>query len=337
MKKLIGLVLASVLVVSCSVPAFAQESAQQKIVVSMSTIETIMSDYNLSIRTVVNNLKLAKDSYDDAKGTEQEENYENQYDIAEAQYDEKVQQQILAAKQQYIAFCADNAQFAEDRSKLESLQKKLSVASGELEKGYIGRKDYNDASDETAKARNTLTAQDDKVTQGKKELLTTLNVPSGVSVEIQPLSAPDFSEIAKIDYSRDSIIMYNKNTAIKTAAMNYDYEKDSFTGSYRQTDNARIQMEQTSVAQKNKFRQLYDTLMNSYKTYLQDSDSLKRQESDVQTQQNMLQLGYASAQSAADAQLQLQTAQTALASKAGSLYADYLSYLHMKNGYSIAG
>jgi hypothetical protein len=339
MKKLIGLTLAAALAVSCAVPAFAaQESAQQpKIVVSMSTIEDVMSDYNLGIRTVVNNLKLAKDSYENYKDTEQEDYYENQYDIAQEQYDEKVQQQVLSAKQQYITFCADNAQLAEDRSQLDSLQKKLSLSKAELEKGYIGRKDYDDAADQAAQAQNTLTAQDAKVTQGKKDLETTLNLPSGVPVEFQPLSDPDFGEIPQIDYSKDAVVMYNKNAEIKSAGLNYDYVRDSFTSTSWQIDNARIQLEQTADAQKSRFRQLYDTLMNSYRTYLQDSAKLQRQESDVQTQQRMRQLGYVSAQSADDAQLQLQTARSSLAAEAGSLYSDYLSYLHMKNGYSLAG
>lgn len=340
MQKLIELTVAAALAVSFAVPTFAaQESAQQKIVVSMSTIEDIMSDYNLGIRTVVNNLKQAKDDYENYKdiGTEQEESSKNQYDIAQAQYDEKVQQQVLSAKQQYIAFCADNAQLAEDQSKLDSLRKKLSLYKTESEKGYIGQKGYDDMADQAVQAQNAFTAQDGKVTQGKKDLLTTLNLPSGVPVEIQPLSDPDFSEIAQIDYSQDEIVMYNKNAEIQSAGLNYDYVKDSFTSTSWQIDNAKIQMEQTSEAQKSKFRQTYDTLMSSYRTYLQDSANLKREESDVQAQKQMQQLGYVSAQSVEDAQLQLQTARSALAAEAGSLYSDYLGYLHMKNGYSLAG
>lgn len=337
MKKWIGLILACAVVLSCAVPAFAQETQQQKIVVSMSTIEDLMADYNLGIKTVVNNLKMARDSRDDYKDTEQEDYYQNQYEIAQAQYDEQVQQQVLAVKQQYIAFCADNAQLAEDQAKSESLNDKLTLYEEELGKGYISRKDYDEASDQAAQARNTLAAQDAKVTQGKKDLEKALNLPSGVSVSMEPLSDPDWDEIARIDYNADAISMYNKNAEIKAAAIRYDYLKDNDAGTGRQVDNARIEMEQTAVAQKSKFRQLYDTLMNAYRTYLQDSASLRRQESDFAAQQQMLQRGYASAQSVRDAQLKLQTARAGLAAEAGTLYADYLNYIHMKSGYAIAG
>ena len=336
-KKQISLVLAVVMAVVCSFPAFAQEADQQKIVVSMSTIEGLLSDYSLEIRTVVNNLKLAKDSCEDYEGTEQEEYYENQYDIAQEQYDNKVQQQVLSAKQQYITFCADSARLSEDQSELDSLNNKLALYKTELGKGYLSQKDYDDMADQAAQAKNTLTEQDDKVTREKKDIETTLNLPSGVSVKFQPLSDVDFSEIAQINYSTDAVVMYNKNSAITSEGMNYDYIKDSGTATSWETDNARILLEQTAEDQKREFRQLYDTLMESYQTYLQDSASLKRQESDVQTQQQMLQLGYVSAQTVTDANLQLQTAKTSLASEAGSLYAAYLSYLHMKNGYSISG
>lgn len=339
MKKFISLALVLMLAVSAGFSAFAAEQNQQiqKTAVSLSTIENIMETYNYDIKTITNNLHIARNSYNDVKDTDDasEKSLKNQYKIAQTQYNEKVQQQVLSAKQQYLAYCEDASQLTADQTDYSNKQAKLSSYQQSLAKGYISQKDYDDYSQNVEKAKSTLQAQDAKVTRERAAIRTLLNIPSTETMDIQPVSETDmdFTDISKINYGQDVIDMLNNNAEIQAAGLSYDYTDANESDNY-QIDNSKISLEQTANTQKAEFKKLYDTLMDSYNTYIQGKENLSQAQSKSETEKQKLALGYTSQQKADAAALELQTLSVTLTSEKNTLYTNYLQYINIKNGYT---
>lgn len=338
MKKTLGFLFAFVVAFSAIVPAYAEQQNTQaeKIIVSLSTIESIMTTYNLDVQKAVNDLQTSREDY---KLSPQEKSDKNQYTIAQYNYDETVQQKIADAKQKYLAFCADNTQLSACQKAYDAAQKQLTANTKMQQQGYLSQKDYGTSLDNAQKATSALQTQNAKVVQEKGALRTLLNIPETSDMEIQPVSDSDldFSGIPKINYGQDVISMRNSNVEISKASLNYSIAKAAGYSSKQDIDNAKIVLDQTGSTQEAAFKQLYDTLLNSYQSYQEEALSVQRKTAEVASDKQALALGYISQKEYDDGAVDLQNQASQLDADRNNLYVSYMNYINMKNGYSAAG
>ena len=346
MKKLIGLLLALALTAGFTVPVFAEEPAQnqeeasqaQTAEVSLDTIEDIMAEYNLDMRTMLNNLKQARRDAEDAEDTEQEDTADHQLDLAEEQYNASYHSTILSAKQSYLVYCADNDRLAQAQVAAANARNALNVSLQALSSGYVSQKDVNDLQSQCDQAQNALTQLDNQLTQEKASLRTLLNLPDNVAMKVKSVTADDldFSGIPAINYGGDVIVMRGNSSKIKTAKLTYEYQQDQedMPGFTKYTlDNAYIALQQARESEEAAFRKLYDALNSSYTVYGQALSQVQQKENELAVEQKALSLGYSS-QTAVDTRTQeLKTLRTTLADDRNTLFVNYLSYLDKKNGF----
>lgn len=344
MKKEIALLLTLALAAGASVPAYAEDTAQasdqkQTVEVSLDSIEDIMSTYNLSIRTYLNNLKIAKDNYEDAEGESTEDYYDNQYDIAKVQYDQNVAGAVLSAKQSYLAYCADNDKYAAAQTSADNAQKAYNVSLSSLSAGFVSQKDCDSLKDKYNQDQNTLTQLDSQLTRERASLRTLLNLPDNVNMSVKQVSADDvdFSDIPKINYSADLIVMRGLDSNIKEAKLDYEYQQDheDEVGYTSHTlDNAYVSYQQAIASEEAAFKKLYDSLTSSYTVYQQALDQVQRKQQELGVEKQALSLGYSSQKSVDDKTNELKALQSTLADDRNTLFTSYLSYINMKNGFS---
>lgn len=341
MKHGISLLLVLALVAGITFPAYAHNTDQavtqkQTVEVSLDTIEDIMLDYNLNIKTYLNNLKIARDNAEDAEGTNQEDYYDNQYDIAEVQYDENVGNMILNAKQSYLAYCADNDRYAAAQASAQNAEKTYSVALTALSSGYVSQAYCDSLKDQYNQAQNSLTQLEKQLTRERNSLRTLLNLPSNVNMSIRPVTEDDidFSEISNINYGADLIEMRQNSPVIEQAKLAYEYQKSLDYDNSRVLNNAYIAVQQAKASEEASFKELYDTLTSMYTVYQQNVEQVQRKKKEFDVEKQALSLGYSS-QKAVDAkENELKALQSTLADSRKNLFTSYLSYINMKNGFT---
>lgn len=344
MKKVISLLLTAVLAVGAALPAYAEEteqkSVQKKTVeVSLDSIEDIMTSYNLDMKVMLNNLKIAKDNKDDNEGMPQEDSSDNQYEIAKVQYDENVGNAVLNAKQSYLAYCADNDRYAAAQASAKNASKAYQVAQTSLSSGFISQQDCDAAKDQYEQAQNALTQLDQQIIQERDSLRTLLNLPSNVNMSVRPVTDEDidFSVIPDINYSADVIVMRGFNSNIKKAKLSYELQQDEIgeTGYTDHTlDNAYVALQQARASEEAKFKQLYDSMTSAYTVYQQDLDQVQRAQKALETETKALSAGFSSQKSVDDQENTLKSLQKTLADDRNTLFTSYFSYINMKNGIS---
>ena len=336
-KKTAGFIFAAAVALNSCLPAFAAETAaaKTKVEVSLDTIQSVMETYSGDIKTITNNWRIAKNNYNDVKDTDdvQEKYYKTQYKIAEAQYGAKVSSQVLSAKQQYLAFCADNEELASMKKSYDVKNAKAAYYNAALAGGYISQNDFNDYTQDAAKAKNSYETKDADVTRERAALRTLLSIPSDCVMDIQPVSdsAFDFSGIAGINYGQDVILMANNDPNIRTADLNYDYTDAEGTDSGT-IENSQIALSQTEASEKAAFKKLYDTLQSSYSAYQTETQSYTQAKQTADTENKKSELGYSSQDDADSAALALQSEKSAYFAARNSVYINYLQYTNMKNG-----
>ena len=347
MKKWIALFLTAAVAAGASFPAFAAEPAQpaqpQTVEVSLDTIEDIMAQYNLNLRTYLNNLKQARRDAEDAEDTDQEDYYDHQRDLAEESYEQNAHSTVLSAKQTYLAYCADNDRLAAAQVTAANAKNALNVSLQALAAGYVSQKDADDLKQKADQAQNALTSLDNQLTREKADLRALLNLPDDVAMTVRPVAADDLdfiSDIPSINYGGDVIVMRGNSSKIKSAKLNYEYQQDQedMPGFTQYTlNNASIALEQARESEEAAFRKLYDAMNGAYTVYRQDLENVQRKQSELAAEQKALSLGYSSRQAVDGRTQELKTLQTTLSDDRNTLFVDYLSYIDMKNGYSSTG
>lgn len=337
-KKILCFILVSALALSAGVSAYADQQSTQAetIAVSLGTIETIMTTYNLDVKAAANNLETARETY---KYSEKERYDKDTYASAQNTYADAIQQKIVGAKQTYLTYCADVSALSAAQTASDNDQKGLSVSAEQLSQGYLSQKDYNTCLETAQKSKDALQTLDAKVTQEKKALRTLLNIPSQDAMDIRPAADSDFdfSGIPKINYGEDVIVMMENNLAIQSESMTYATVKKEIASSRMDVENAQISLEQTENNQKAAFKGLYDTLVNSYAAYQQEVQKVQRGETEAAAEKQKLALGYVSQKKYDDTAAQLQSLKSTLESDRGTLSINYLKYSNMKSGYTAAG
>jgi outer membrane protein TolC len=339
MKKGIILILTLILTAGASAPAYAAETAQspgqkQTVEVTLDSIEDIMSTYNLDLQTYENSLKTAKYNYNKAEdGTE--DYYKNQYDIAKVQHDENVANAILSAKESYLAYCADYDQYTAAQTTANNAQNAYNTALASLSAGFVSQKDCDSLKDTYLTAQNTLSQLDQQIDRDRTSLRTLLNLPTTVNMSVKQLSVfdLDFSDIPKINYDADQIVMLGLDSKIKEANLSYKYQDDHGYDSH-ELDNAEIAVEQARESEKAAFKKLYDSLNSAYTVYRQDLDKVQRAQQTLDTEKKAFAAGYSSRQSVDGKTNDLNALQSTLAADRNTLYASHLNYTNMKKGFS---
>ncbi len=338
MKKWIAFLLTAILTAGFSLPAGAAEAASRAraVEVSLNSIEKIMEEYNLDLKTIRNNLEIAQNNSEDHEGEDDEDYYDNLYDIAKEQYEQNVHGAVLSAKRAYLLYCADNDRLAAAQDAADSARKSLNSALQSLSLGYASQKDVDALRQQADQAQNALTRLDDQLTQEKASLRKLLNLSNGVIMNIKPVSDGDFdfSGIPAIRYGEDAIMMRGNSTKIQAAKLAYQYQED-YHSTNAELDNAYIALQQAQRSEEAAFKKLYDALNSSYTVYQQDLSNIKQKESELEFEQNAFSLGF-STQKAVDGKAQeLKAAKTALADDRNALFLNYFSYMNMKIGYSL--
>lgn len=340
MKKMIAVLLTLLLAAGSSVSAFAAENTgqtsdqKQTVTVSLDSIETIMTTYNLDLQTYDNNLKTAKYNYNKAEdGTE--DYYKNQYDIAKVQHDEKIASAILNAKESYLSYCADYDKYTSAQTSTVKAQKAYSTALSSLSAGFVSQSECDSLKDTYLTAQTTLSQIDQQIDRDRASLRTLLNLPTTVNMSVKQLSVfdLDFSDIPKINYDADQIDMLGLDSKIKEANLSYKYQ-DDHGYDQNEIDNAKIAVEQTRESEKAAFKKLYDSLNSAYTVYQQDLDKVQRAQQALEAEKKAFAAGYSNQQSVNGKINDLNALQSTLATDRNTLYTCYLNYTNMKKGFS---
>ncbi len=348
MKKEIALLLTLLLSAGISVPAYAaedtaQDSGQkQAVVVSLDSIEDIMTTYNLDLQTYKNSLKAAKDNKEEQEDDGGDEEYlDDQYDIALSQYSENVSNAVLSAQNSYLAYCADYDQYSSAQTAAVNAEKAYNVALSSLSAGFVAQNECDGLKDTYLQTQNTLVQLDRQIDRDRTALRTLLNLPDDVNMTVKPVAndSLDLSGIPNINYDADLIVMMGLNSKIRQANLNYDaldrkYGYSSTGMSEHDVENAKIAAEQTKESEKAAFKKLYDSLNSAYTVYQQDLDKVQRAQQALDTEKKAFAAGYSSQQSVNAKTSDLNTLQSTLATDRNTLYTSYLSYTNMKKGFS---
>lgn len=341
MKKTFAAVFLAAAVFFVGIPSFAAEGTGQtgaSVAISLSSIDSLVRQYNPSITTLHNKLMLAKQTYSDEKGTSGRDAAAHQYDLAEATYEEQVQQVIVNAKQTYLSYWYAVSVLSTDQAQADHDAKLLVYSRNCLQNGYLSQKDYQTASDNEAKSSQALAAQTASVAQTERSVKTLVSVPVGTTVDILPPADADFdfSGISKIIYADDMFYMKLNNEDVRSASLEYDYKKDNAGVLYSDEEvaNAKLAVDQTAQQQEAAFLNLYNIVTASYATYQMEQQTVQKRESELQTDAQKLAKGYLSQKDYDQASLDLQTMKNSLENDRNLLYSSYAKYIGMKNGYS---
>lgn len=340
MKKGIALLLTLALAAGSSVPAFAGETAQAAdqpttAVVSLGSIEDIMTTYSLSMRTDMNNLRIARNNLKDHEDDNDKDYYENQRDIAEVQYDENVGNAVLNAKKSYLTYCADNDRYAAAQSAADSAGKAYHAALVSLSAGFASQQNCDDLQQQYCQAQSTVTQLNQQLSREWASLRTLLNLPTNVSMSVKQVTADDLdvNAIPSVNYGADLIVMMGNDSKIKKAKLAYDYEQD-YHEINADLDNALIELQQTKTTEEAAFKSLYDSMNSAYTVYEQDLTQVQQKQQELSFEQKALSLGFSSQKAVDDKAKELKTLQSTLANDRNTLFTSYLGYLSMKSGIS---
>lgn len=339
MKKILGFILAAAAAASSCLPVYAQEQSavqRETITVSLSAIPSIVMEYNLDVKKAANDLQSSKDLYE---GSAKEKPDKDDYQIAWNTYETTVQTTKDTAVQNYLAYCSDSMQLSADQTASDIAQKQLSAYLDQMNRGYLAQKDYNSYLESSQAAKNTLQAQDAKVVQEKKSLRTALNIPETSDMDIKPVANNeiDLSGISKINYTADLYAMQGHDLTIDSASLGYAAAKDSYYTTDADKDTAKIKLEQAENSETAAFKNLYDTLVNSYQSYQQEQQQTERKQAEAAAEKQKLALGYTSQKSYDSLACDLQNLQCKLVSDRNTLYINFLKYNRMKDGYVETG
>ncbi len=341
MKRFFVLVLVVLLLIAgaaAGAPAAAAEQpARESAAVSLATVEPLLREYSLDMKTALNTLDQARADYRDKKEWgEATQADRDAMEAAELTYRDTTRKLIVSAKRQYLEYCAASSQFSADRAAAENARARLDAAAGRLQKGYVSQSAYDAALENYQRLQAAADAQDAELTRGRKALRTLLNLPDGVSMDVQrPADSEfDFSAIPSLKYEEDVIAVRRENAAIQKDSMNYATVRKDIASSDRDVENAQIRLTQTESSQTAAFRSLYDGLVQSYATYRQECDQAARRQREADAEARQLAAGYISRVKYEDTVTDLQSLQCRREADRNSLYISLLQYLDMKDGVS---
>jgi hypothetical protein len=263
-KKLIGFLIMTLVVSNIaflntsSVHAETIDSTtttNNKIKVSLENIRDIMTDNNLDIKMLDNKLKIARETYKEAKDAIEDkpskpnstdnDNYEADlaaytkelasYNAAEAAYEKAkdniktardnyekgVESKVITAEQDYINYLGTLSEKQLQMDTAKSTERDAKILKIKYDSGFISNKEYVNSTITNTESNDALKkAINDEALQRTK-LCNELGV-SADEIIIDTDINEDFMEISKINYEDDLETMLNNNKSIQAASDNID-------------------------------------------------------------------------------------------------------------------
>jgi hypothetical protein len=230
-------------------------TTNNKIKVSLENIRDIMTDNNLDIKMLDNKLKIARETYKEAKDAIEDkpskpnstdnDNYEADlaaytkelasYNAAEAAYEKAkdniktardnyekgVESKVITAEQDYINYLGTLSEKQLQMDTAKSTERDAKILKIKYDSGFISNKEYVNSTITNTESNDALKkAINDEALQRTK-LCNELGV-SADEIIIDTDINEDFMEISKINYEDDLETMLNNNKSIQAASDNID-------------------------------------------------------------------------------------------------------------------
>lgn len=229
----------------------AATTDEDTIIVSLENIREIVIDNNLNLKIKDNELKIAKETRDDAKEDYESQSkptqsdytdavtgavdtsaydkalstynstkstYENakeSYKTAKTNYDKNVETVVYSAQEAYISYLNDvfTKKLSEATKKYD--EKKLQIYKIQYENGFISKNDYLSKIQGNTSV-NDLNKANDTEELNRIKLCNTLGINPKDKIKINTDIVVDFSVISKINYEKDLEQMLSNDQDIKS-------------------------------------------------------------------------------------------------------------------------
>ena len=236
-------------------------TTDNKIKVSLENIREIMTENNLDIKMLNNKLKIARETYQDAKDTKDAatkptkseytttdevtgivtenskgysdavtaynktvSDYEKAKDArktANENYEKGVESKVLTAEQDYINYLVTLSEKHLQEDTAKSTARDAKILKIKYESGFISKKEYVNSTITNTESNNILEKAINDEILQKTKLCNELGVSANEIIIDIDLNE-DFIKIAKINYKNDLDAMLSNNKSIQAANDNID-------------------------------------------------------------------------------------------------------------------
>jgi outer membrane protein TolC len=371
LKKLTTLVLAVMLVLGSLVPVLAVETGSP-VIISMQSIETLMTANSLNMALAKNNLDKSnltyktalsdynkiKDQYDALVLTSPADwaqalalsnqldalrsslnSAEFNLDAASLIYNQQAGQFILAARQQYLTYISALTQNEISRSSLASQEALLSGLKAKLSSGYVSQKQVDVYANQVLDLRIGLAIQEEQAAMLLGRLRTALGIAETATVSVEPVTTFDFTAIPVIVFNDDLNQLLSSSTDIKTAeislqSINKIASSSNDPSKYRYDIlAAEIALTQTRDKVKADFLDQYLALKNNYNALQLRLERLNTKKADLNGMELKAINGFASAKQVQDAKLAVSNEELQILLDRQNLLASHIRYILTKQGF----
>lgn len=346
-------------------------STDDTIKVSLENIREIVIDRNLSLKIADNNLKIAKETRDNAKDTfeaktkptkqaytdittgiydskaydnalkdynKAQSDYENAKDnlkTARENYDKIVENQVYSAQQAYLTYLNDLSTKEINEDTVNYNTKKAEIYKIQYEKGFISKNEYTSKLQGNTSV-NDLNKAKDTEELDRVKLCNLLGISPEEKMTFNTDITVDFQVISKINYEEDLKQMLDNSFDIKTKSDNVDNlndeDDDSDIHDYK-VDNAEIELKQTINNAETDFRGAYNDLMASYNSLKSSYDKIIQEQNEFKITQTQYDYGFISKNALDNAKITLDKDNASFIKSRNDCYLKYLKYIQMKEGY----
>lgn len=340
--------------------------------ISLENIRDIVIENNLDLKIKDNELKIAKETRDDAKDalktkpTEAEytdtnsdgtvvfdskayddavaaydsaksayEKAKDAHKTAKTNYDQKVESAVYDAQNSYLTYLADVSTEKINGDTVNYNDKKAQVYKIQYESGFISKNEY------TSKLQGNTSVNDSNKSKDTKELdriklCNLLGISPDEKVTFNTDITVDFQVISKINYEEDLKQMLDNSLDIKTKSDNADdlndEDDDSDSHDY-QVDNAGIELKQAINTAETNFKGKYNDLIASYNSVKNSYDKITQEQKDFEVTKVQYDYGFISKNALDNSQITLDKDSASFIKARNDCYLKYLNYIEMKEGY----
>jgi len=340
--------------------------------ISLENIRDIVIENNLDLKIKDNELKIAKETRDDAKDalktkpTEAEytntnsdgtvvfdsvaykaavtaydsaksayEKAKDAHKTAKTNYDQKVESAVYDAQNSYLTYLADVSAEKINGDTVNYNDKKAQVYKIQYESGFISKNEY------TSKLQGNTSVNDSNKSKDTKELdriklCNLLGISPDEKVTFNTDITVDFQVISKINYEEDLKQMLDNSLDIKTKSDNADdlndEDDDSDSHDY-QVDNAAIELKQAINTAETDFKGKYNDLIASYNSVKSSYDKITQEQKDFEVTKVQYDYGFISKNALDNSQITLDKDSASFIKARNDCYLKYLNYIEMKEGY----
>lgn len=338
--------------------------------ISLENIRNIVIENNLDLKIKDNELKIAKETRDDAKDTFESKTkptkaaytdvngvfdstayntavaaydsaksaYEKAKDAhktAKTNYDQKVESAVYNAQNAYLTYLADVSTEKINGDTVNYNDKKAQIYKIQYESGFISKNDY------ISKLQGNTSVNDSNKSKDTTELdriklCNLLGISPDEKVTFNTDITVDFQVISKINYEEDLKQMLENSLDIKTMSDNVDdlndEDDDSDSHDY-QVDNAEIELKQAINTAETDFKAKYNDLIASYNSVKSSYDKITQEQKDFEVTKVQYDYGFISKNALDNSKITLDKDSASFIKARNDCYLKYLNYIEMKEGY----